>query len=555
MDCAVNLNYSFVVRKILRVAGSNFPFLEDRNFVLYLNGNVGFGLREENLKHDLIFSKYIKGPVDSSKIMLEITKGGVNELTSIGYNVFHLAIMFNVKFAEELVKDGVDCEVQTAYGDYPIHLACENMYLPLFNYFKNVNVRNRDGITPLCKLIDKAMSANTPEKFKYLVGFILLLLEKGADPNMPDPNGRKLIDIAFRARNHALVNILIKAGATMTPEQLRFLESFDYQISVNDPPGMEKYLTSHPSITTEEHAKLVWWVIDHSHTNNPIIAGRAFIKGVNYGLMRKNGNSPFLRALEKSDLRAAEMIRVRSTSYVIEEDYPLILQMILDCGTHLWSEMRHILDYLYNSGFKLRDRDFLFEVTKSKYNPSLLFFLFQKEKISNEFKSQTGETFLEAAVEGNTEVLAFLINSGFVLGRKEAYEKAMTLKKLEHARMLQISSERKIPFAPDGPARITPSETNERFVDPDTLVENVVDRQDIELLKVLLKAGGNPDGSEPGIETPLAIAARLGNMKMIDLLLEAGANPRLKYSGRPPSKIAEFYGFYDIAKKLREHFR
>ena len=92
-------------------------------------------------------------------------------------------------------------------GNTWLHYAAGNgkySQLLLFRFYKkDLNTKNHQGKTPLYLAVSRG--------YKRIVKF---LLEKGANPNIPDGNGSSPIDVASRVGYAEIVEELTKNGAT-----------------------------------------------------------------------------------------------------------------------------------------------------------------------------------------------------------------------------------------------------------------------------------------------------------------------------------------------------
>ena len=75
----------------------------------------------------------------------------------------------------------------------------------------------------------------------------------------------------------------------------------------------------------------------------------------------------------------------------------------------------------------------------------------------------------------------------------------------------------------------------------------------VEVCRVLLAAGADPNATQHGGYTPLHEVAASGNAELVELFLSAGADPRaVTETGRTAADVAENAGHADIARRLRE---
>ena len=91
---------------------------------------------------------------------------------------------------------------------------------------------------------------------------------------------------------------------------------------------------------------------------------------------------------------------------------------------------------------------------------------------------------------------------------------------------------------------------------PESKLGFAVVRGDLdEVKRLVIDCGANPNGQstvEGG--TPLHIAADRGYLRIVEFLLEHGANPNMKNNyGRTPLHIAAMYGHLEVVEFLLEH--
>lgn len=75
----------------------------------------------------------------------------------------------------------------------------------------------------------------------------------------------------------------------------------------------------------------------------------------------------------------------------------------------------------------------------------------------------------------------------------------------------------------------------------------------VEVCRVLLAAGADPNAAQHGGYTPLHEVAASGNVELVELFLSAGADPlAVTETGRTAADVAEAAGHLDVARRLRE---
>lgn len=72
-------------------------------------------------------------------------------------------------------------------------------------------------------------------------------------------------------------------------------------------------------------------------------------------------------------------------------------------------------------------------------------------------------------------------------------------------------------------------------------------------VKVLLKAGADPDGRNAKGQTPLGGVAFKGYTEIAKLLLDAGADPEADQGGSKPADLAVTFGRHEILALLKSH--
>jgi len=546
MDYVVKAEDSICVMKIVYAAGSG----NEENFVRYLDGKIGFVLKPTNIEKFPILRDYITYDVDSREIMREYVNGG-NELLSIGYSFFHLCLIARkTTLAIDLLEHKIDGEKLTADGDHPLHLISEHpdIVKVLIRYFKDLNVRDKKGRTPLLRAIDKGCSVDT-------------LLNYGADPNIPDYAERKPIDVAFEKDLRVVVHDLMKAKANATPEQKRLANSFEYRLGISDSCVMEEYLKTRERISMKESTMLLRWIIKYGHSKNKYLMDRAFAADVDSTL--------FMYALSAADFEVTDRIIRKYSHAFIRDNHDHILSKLGEIRTS------KAFTYLFNAGFKPEsgdDKRILFDIIiRQTQSVSILETIMMHVHFSTDMRDLNGESILEAAVDAPIEILDYLLRRGFRTNLDKAFIKALNEDKPYYANTLFNAGADPTSVPPpyyigmvDGRRYFgqhftikLSGETSKSAPKTNIPLTEAVENKDLKSLEALLELGKDPDGLHPTderVETPLAIAARLGDERMVELLLNAGANPRLKYRGIPPSMIAERGGFFAIAKRLREHF-
>lgn len=108
-----------------------------------------------------------------------------------------------------LVEQGADIEVRDANGNTPLNLAAAFGYLDITRYLidhkANVDTRNAKGETPLISAVSKYGSNRD--------SIVRLLLEKDANPDIKDNNGKTAEMIATEKNRGPLVVMLKNASA------------------------------------------------------------------------------------------------------------------------------------------------------------------------------------------------------------------------------------------------------------------------------------------------------------------------------------------------------
>lgn len=95
------------------------------------------------------------------------------------------------------------------------------------------------------------------------------------------------------------------------------------------------------------------------------------------------------------------------------------------------------------------------------------------------------------------------------------------------------------------------ADVNATVGEGESLLFSAVSSRDVETAKRLLAVGADPAGAESG-RTALHVAARIGDMELVGLLLERGTDPNaVEPSGATPLEVALRQNHHEVAEMLR----
>lgn len=87
-----------------------------------------------------------------------------------------------------------------------------------------------------------------------------------------------------------------------------------------------------------------------------------------------------------------------------------------------------------------------------------------------------------------------------------------------------------------------------------TALDSAAAKGDLEMVKLLLESGANPNAQGPMKMTPLTAAVRAKRLDIVELLLDHGADPTVAgRDGQTPLQIALAAGDTRIVAALRKH--
>jgi hypothetical protein len=183
------------------------------------------GIRESTPLREAFWNRH----TEVARVLLE-HGADVSGMNTHGETLLHKAVRGTQnEFVRLLLQHGSVVSVKNNFGNTPLHIAVLVNNTPmveiLLEHGADVSVRNNKGRTPLWGVV------KTPELIqddiylsKYLqqchIDVVQLLLNKGADINSKDDLMVTLLMAAAYEGFPRLVQLLLKQGATVTPEDL-----------------------------------------------------------------------------------------------------------------------------------------------------------------------------------------------------------------------------------------------------------------------------------------------------------------------------------------------
>lgn len=142
-------------------------------------------------------------------------------------DIFNVARTGTVDEVKMLMKDSPDCINDLSPEGYsPLVLACYRGNVEvadfLIQHVKDINAMSGMGTALMAATV------------KGYVGIVKKLLEKKADPNIPDSNGTTALIYASIFKNYEVADFLIKAKADPHAKDNRGNSAIDYAILSND---------------------------------------------------------------------------------------------------------------------------------------------------------------------------------------------------------------------------------------------------------------------------------------------------------------------------------
>jgi ankyrin repeat protein len=86
-----------------------------------------------------------------------------------------------------------------------------------------------------------------------------------------------------------------------------------------------------------------------------------------------------------------------------------------------------------------------------------------------------------------------------------------------------------------------------------TALQKAVEENHVEVVRVLLENGADPDATVPPLSPPLARAAREGYLEIVQLLITFEADVNIRDGNWTPLRYSEFGNHEAVTKLLREH--
>lgn len=121
------------------------------------------------------------------------------------------------KTACYLLDRGVDVDAATTSGGTPLHLACVSGHLDLVALLickgANINAKSSRSTTPLHLVLHQ--KCNDQTKPPLLDAIARHLLEAGADPGLPDKDGRNALHLAVESKDLDLIELLTPIPSQM----------------------------------------------------------------------------------------------------------------------------------------------------------------------------------------------------------------------------------------------------------------------------------------------------------------------------------------------------
>jgi ankyrin repeat protein/beta-lactamase regulating signal transducer with metallopeptidase domain len=544
------------------------------------------------------------GGVGVDKDFLEylVAKGGnVKARNEQGETPLHLAPKTrrparNTQQREEaanvLLAHGAEVNATDNSGRMPLHVAVENnqakVVALLLAKGAAVDKKTKDGLLAL----DIAVMAGYKE-------IVAMLLAKGANINTVQPNGQTPLHVAAQAGHNEIAELLIAKGADVNTKNARGETPAQVALA-QDPPGMVRLLlATGGEVSTVQLAAYA----------GDLAKVKGYIeKGISVNTQDGFGLTPLHAAAAARRKEVAEYLISAGASvnaasaadglgtplhYAAHSSSTYVADLLIFKGArvdaenskgetplHLAAKMGHtemcrrLISSKANVNPRAQDGSTpLHYATASGQKDAATLLLKKGADID---ASASGRTPLNlAARERHKEVVKLLVDKGADVSASSTdllyYAAWCGYKELAEAcikKGADVNSKAwRYPVAlfvfydygPDSWGDVLEL-LLAHGADPDakensdwSLLHYAV-YEDINLVRMLLDRGANPNVIDAGGKSPLHWAAREGRLPQVELLIAQGADPHVKdYEGRTPLSLAKEKGHNEIVELLREH--
>lgn len=284
------------------------------------------------------------------KMFLKEGSIDINAQNNAGNTPLHIAAANNVVFsvaAELLLQKGADPNLKNRDGDAPLHIAVRkgyyDMMLTLLDNGANINAQNNMNETPLTLAIEFEFSHNIfhnlfcsektfqNELQKRRIALIELLLEKGANPNLPV--NYPALHQAIADNQFDIVKLLIQNGVNINTQDVngdtplhKAVENKNEEITAF---LLKQKLIAVNTSNNKGKTPLHLAVCDnYSHINFLLIEN-----GANINAQDANGNTPLHEAIQNGNQGTTDLLLRYNANVNIQNNHghsPLHIAAIHD---------------------------------------------------------------------------------------------------------------------------------------------------------------------------------------------------------------------------------
>jgi ankyrin repeat protein len=387
-----------------------------------------------------------------------------------------------IEAAKLLIKYGADADLSAGpEGESPLALAVEENRMDFVQLYLTYGGDATSVMSSGCTAFIKAINKRTPRQL------IELMLSYGVDPNAKDGEGKTALFEAIQSRRMDLLNILLEAKADPNlPGPKHPLWPSTYQ------PKALQALLNHGA----DYKKCPGLMELATSVNNMESLQILLKAGVDPNAKKDGVYTPLCSAIRDNRAEIVSVLLANGADpNVPASEYPTF-----KCVTH---NRVHFLPQLVAAGADLHTPKGIIEKAVEHNNKEALRYLLEKNVSPND-RSPEGHTALTTAIrENRVDVVDLLLAHGADPGvRGENWPICMAVKR------------------PEILAKLLPKVHNPRAVKG--VIEMAVVADQLQSVKLLLKAGVSVEDKNGGVFSPLTTALREDRKGIVKFLLNEG---------------------------------